>query len=49
MFFELYCVLLIALAVAAVLMNARSGNKITDRRFIGAIAIPKREIKGATV
>ncbi len=48
MFFELYCALLIALAVAAVLMNARLGNKLTDRHFIGPIAILKREKKGAT-
>jgi hypothetical protein len=48
MFFELYCGLLIALAVATVLMNARLGNRLTDRRFIGPITISKREIRHAT-
>jgi hypothetical protein len=49
MCFELYCVLLVALAVAAVLMTARLGNKLNDRRFIGPITLAKREIEHVTV
>lgn len=49
MFFELYCVLLVALAIAAILMNGRLGNKLTDRRFMGPIAFSKRELKQAAV
>jgi len=44
MFFELYCVLLVALAVAAVLMNARLGNRLMDRRFIGPITISRQAL-----
>lgn len=49
MFFELYCVLLIALAIAAILMNVRLGNKIVHRRYIGRIALSGRAMEQATV
>jgi hypothetical protein len=47
MFFELYCVLLIALAVAAMLMNARLGHKLLHRRFIGRISLSGRVMEQA--
>jgi hypothetical protein len=49
MFFELYCVLLMALAVAAMWMNAQLGNKLMHRRFIGRISLLRREIKHVIV
>jgi hypothetical protein len=49
MFFELYCALLIALAAAAILMNAQSGNKFLQRRFIGRISISGRVMEQAQV
>ena len=49
MFFELYCVLLIALAVAAMLMNARLGHKFLQRRFIGRISLSGRVREPAPV
>ena len=49
MFFELYCVLLIALAVAAMLMNAQLGNKGLHHRFIGRISLSRRVMEQAEV
>ncbi len=49
LFFGLFCVLLIALAAAAIFMNARRGDKFTDLRFIGPISISTEKIKGAAV
>jgi hypothetical protein len=49
MFFELYCVLLVALAAAAILMNARLGNKFMHRRFIGRISLSGRVMEQAPV
>jgi hypothetical protein len=49
MFFELYCVLLIALAVAAVLMNARLGNRLGRLHFIGRISLNRRLMEQAQV
>ncbi len=48
-FFALYCVLLIGLAAAAILMNARLGNRLMDRRFIGPIALIGGESEHAAI